>query len=202
MKIINSGLVADAEHYVMKLMDDFLPEEYLFHSKVHTLNVLRNAELIGTGSGLNEHEMNILRISALFHDTGYIKSSDNHEVESTLIAREFLAANHIDEQDAETVVVAILATRVPQKPTDKISMVLCDADLMHLTSDDYFEQMELLRIEWQKTGRYHLTVEQFHLNSVEFFVKHHYHSDYGKQVLEARKHRTLRLILDRIDFNK
>jgi len=194
MRIIDDRLVADARVYVMRLMESFLPESYLFHSKAHTLNVLRNAEQIGSFSALSEHEMNILRTGALFHDSGYIKSAEHHEAESSAIAREFLEANQIDEQDIRAVSNSILATRVPQKPGDKISGILCDADLMHLTSEDYFEQMELLRLEWQKTGRYNLTVQQFHLNSIDFFSRHRYHSDYGKEVMEAQKARTLGLI--------
>lgn len=199
MRNIDAGLVTEAEIYVMKLLEEWLPKEYLFHSKAHTLNVLNNAAFIGEQSGFTEHEMNILRLSALFHDTGYTKTAENHEEESSSIAVAFLRKNQVAPEDTEKVLNAILATKVPQNPNDRISEVLCDADLLHLTSADYFEQMELLRREWQETGRFDFTEYQFHLNSIDFFIQHHYHSDYGKRVMEALKESTLNLIRNRIN---
>jgi uncharacterized protein len=199
MRIIDANLISSAENYVMNLLDNKLPEEYLFHSKKHTINVTENAVIIGQNSGLKEDEMNILIVSALFHDLGYIRTYDNHEAASSAFAGEFLRLNRVGEPVIETVGNAILATKVPQYPKDRISEVLCDADLMHLTSEDYFEQMELLRLEWQKTGRYNLTEYQFHLNSIDFFNHHHYHTDYGKTILQAHKDISLSRIRQRVD---
>lgn len=199
MRKIDAALVDKAEVFVMKMLDERLPHEYLFHSKRHTLNVAGNAMIIGQNSGLTENELFVVKISALFHDAGYIRSGDNHEAESSLIATDFLSENQVDASDIQKVTGAILATKVPQMPSDRISQVLCDADLMHLTTDDYFEQMELLRLEWQETGRYDLTEYEFHLNSIQFFNAHQYHSPYGITVLAARKEATLIRILQRVE---
>lgn len=199
MRKIDSILVGEAEKYVMNLFSNSLAEEFLFHSKKHTLDVCRNASLIGQLSGLNEDELNVLRVSALFHDAGYIMAYADHETESAFIAGEFLRFNGVGEPDINLVTNAILATRVPQHPTDRISGVLCDADLMHLTREDYFEQMELLRLEWQITGRHNFTEYEFHLNSIDFFNSHHFHSEYGKSTMEAKKQEILRKIREKAD---
>lgn len=198
MRTIDTDLVAKAEIFVIDLFQKTLPEGYLFHSTKHTLTVKNNALFIGRKSGLTEDELNIVMISALFHDAGYTFSNDNHEEESTCIAAGFLQSCQIGEPGTGEVIRAIMATKVPQQPDGIVSEVLCDADLMHLAGDDYFEQMELLRIEWQKTGRYDLTEYQFHLNSIDFFKRHHFHTHYGKTVLQAKKEETMVRILERI----
>ena len=200
MRKIDSGLVREAEAYVKKLLEERLPEAYLFHSWAHTFNVANSSVIIGRFSGLNENDINKVQISALFHDAGYVSSGETHETDSALIAGEFLQANRVAGPDIEMVISAILATRVPQQPTNAISEVLCDADLMHLCGDDYFEQMELLRLEWQRTGRYDLTEYQFHMNSINFFNAHQYHSSYGKTVMTVKKAANLLKIRQRAEF--
>ena len=202
MRKIDADLVRQAERYVMSLLSNQLSEEYLFHSKKHTLDVVKNATIIGRNSGMIEDEMNILQVSALFHDTGYISTYDNHEAESSFIASEFLRSNLVGEQDIQIVSNAILATRVPQNPNDRISEVLCDADLMHLAGEDYFELMEMLRLEWQITGRQFLTEYQFHMNSIDFFDSHHFHSDYGKTIMQQQKEKNLIRIRQRVNILK
>jgi len=199
MRTIDADLTAEAEKYVVSLLNNRLSEEYLFHSVRHTMNVVKGAELIGKESGLNESELKILKISALFHDVGYTITNEDHEAESAFIAGEFLRSKEVDEDQMKQVENAIMATRVPQQPKDRISGVLCDADLLHLTSEDYFEQMELLRLEWQVTGKNFFTEYQFHQNSLDFFKGHHYHSEYGRKVLEARKQIVLMKIRDRME---
>jgi predicted metal-dependent HD superfamily phosphohydrolase len=90
--------------------------------------------------------------------------------------------------------VAILSTKTPQNPTDKISRILCDADLMNLTFDDYFEQIDLMRREWGKVGKAKLNSHEFYLSSLEFFQSHEYHSEYGRKVLQPKKENTERKI--------
>ncbi len=196
---IDRRLVKEAESFALSLLDEKLSKEYLFHSRDHTQRVAKGALLIARNCGLREDEINVLLISAYFHDTGYVFSDDNHEKESSFIAVEFLRNRGAGEEIIGIVSNAILATQVPQKPKDKISDILCDADLIHLAGDDYFEQMELLRLEWQVTGRHFFDEYQFHMNSIEFFNNHQYHTEYGKNVLQDKKLACLRKIQERVE---
>ena len=198
MRKIDADLVTEAQRYVVALLKNWLSAEYVFHSIEHTLEVAENAVLIGKNSGLNQKEIFMAQVSALFHDTGYIRSYENHEEESAFIAGEFLRLREIEERYILMVTHAILATKVPQAPNNQIAAVLCDADLHHLTSDNYFEKMELLRLEWQICGKQNFTEKEFHLNSIEFFRQHHYHSEYGKTIMEAKKQQVLTRVRDRV----
>jgi uncharacterized protein len=200
MKKIDKELVGIAERYVMNLLDKQLPKEFVFHSTAHTQNVTAGARYIGRKTGFDEYELLVLQICALFHDVGYITANENHEAESAFMVGEFLRSCEISETEILFVQKAILATKVPQQPVGKLAEVLCDADLMHLTGVDYFDQMELLREEWQITGRYQFTEKQFHEHSIKFFKNHHYHSEYGKSVMALQKEDTLKRIMYRLEF--
>jgi hypothetical protein len=162
--------------------------------------VVKGAAVIGQNAGLNQSELDIVHLSALFHDVGYISSDENHEAESWRIAEEFLSVHLVKAEETDLVKRAIMATRIPQEPDHIISEVLCDADLMHLASGAYFELMELLRLEWQKTGRQNLTESEFHQYSIGFFDRHHFHTEFGKTVMKAKKDLCLRKIHERVDF--
>jgi len=191
---INLHTIEKTKLFISEILDSQLPSGLVFHSKQHTFDVLKNVELIGEYSNLKEKEMNLLRLCALFHDVGYIKMYKGHELESVAIAKEFLLEQGISEPEINRVTTAILATKVPQNPKDNLSKILCDADLMHLTYDNYFEQIELMRQEWKSMNIASLNPKDFHINSINFFKSHHYHSEYGKNVLKQKKEKTLKLI--------
>jgi predicted metal-dependent HD superfamily phosphohydrolase len=202
MRRIDNQLVEEAERFVSEFITSRLSENHPFHNLEHTLHVTANATVIGLGSGLDSHSLTLARMSALFHDCGYVTVDRGHEDESVRIAGEFLRSHDVDEAEIRRVTSAILATRVPQQPEDEVSAVLCDADLMHLAMDDYFERMDKLRLEWKLTGQADLSEYEFHRNSEQFFQKHHFHSPYGLNVLEPLKRVNLDRIRDRIAFLK
>jgi len=198
MKKINTALVKEAKEFVTLILTTELSKKCLFHTINHTLDVLKNAELIGKYSKLNEDDLNLLRISALFHDVGYIDAYDDHEIFSAERAASFLRSKNVDEESIDIIKEAILSTKMPQSPKNQISEILCDSDLMNLTFDDYFEQIDLMRLEWEKVGKAKLNRHQFHLHSLEFFKGHRYHSEYGKKVLEPKKEKNELLIKDKV----
>jgi uncharacterized protein len=198
---ITTEIVEVAKVYVIDLLEKELPETLFFHSKDHTLNVLRNVETIGIECDITDEDLNLVRICALFHDVGYVRNYENHEVHSTQYAKTFLELHNVDTSFINQVVNSILATKVPQQPYDKISEILCDADLMHLTYDNYFEHIELMRQEWALTGRAVFNQQQFAVESLKFFSSHHYHTEYGIKVLtplkEAIKKRIYEMFTER-----
>jgi predicted metal-dependent HD superfamily phosphohydrolase len=190
MRKIDDELISEARDYISILLTTELSENCVFHTISHTLDVVSNAEVIGRYCKLDEDSLNVLRMCALFHDVGYVDAYDNHEQYSADRAIEYLQSKNIDPEIIDQVEAAILSTKTPQTPKDKISKILCDADLMNLTFDDYFEQIDLMRKEWDKVGKAKLNREEFYLSSLEFFQSHEYHSKYGKKVLQPKKEKT------------
>jgi putative nucleotidyltransferase with HDIG domain len=202
MNKIDDVLIEDAKRYVTILLTTKLSEKYLFHSINHTLEVLKNAEIIASYLSQNEEDLKILRMSALFHDVGYIDSYDDHEIYSAQRACRYLRGKKVEKNTIDQIERAILSTRTPQYPLDQISRILCDADLMNLTFDDYFEQLDLMRKEWELVGKADFKSHQFHLNSLEFFQKHQYHSEYGKKILQPKKKRNELRIMSKVMIDK
>ena len=202
MKKIDRVLVEEAKIYVSEILTHELSEKCLFHTINHTLEVLKNAETIGRYCHVDEDQLNILRVSALFHDVGYVDAYDDHEIFSAQRAVAYLADKQVDKATIAQIERAILSTKTPQNPQDKISKILCDADLMNLTFDDYFEQVDLMREEWEKVGKAKLNNHQFYLNTLEFFKSHEYHSRYGKTVLQPKKEMTEIKIKNKVTVNK
>ncbi|MBN2773005.1 MAG: HD domain-containing protein, partial [Prolixibacteraceae bacterium] len=202
MSKINASVLQEAEKFVSSFLEQKLSEDIIFHTFEHARDIVKNAEFIGNHSGLNEDQMNMVKLSALFHDVGYVFQDIDHESKSAETAREFLSSKGIDEDQIKKVEGCILATKVPQNPQDEISKVLCDADLMHFATGEYFEKAEKLRKEWKRTGLYDFNKKDFNLNSIGFFKKHHYHTEYGKTVLEENKKKTLEQLNENIKMHK
>lgn len=198
MEKINSNIVEEAKVFVSNILETQLPNNCVFHSKHHTFDVLKNVEIIGKYYNLKEEDVNTLRLCALFHDVGYVKGYAGHEQESAIFAINFLQAKHIEDSTIKTITTAILATKVPQQPNGIFSEILCDADLMHLTYDNYFEQIDFMKQEWELTGIASFTEKEFHINSIQFFNSHIYHTEYGKLILDPKKKANLERIKKRI----
>jgi uncharacterized protein len=202
MKIIDDELIEEARQYVSILLTTELSENCVFHTISHTLDVVKHAEIIGEYCGLDQNTLNVLRMCALFHDVGYVDAYDNHEAFSAKRATAYLQSRNIDPGTIRQVEVAILSTKTPQDPQDQISRILCDADLMNLTFDDYFEQIDLMRKEWAKVGKARLNRQEFYISSLEFFQNHQYHSEYGKKILQPKKEKTELKIRNKVFIDK
>ncbi len=121
---VNDLLVAESENYISALLAEKLPENFIYHNFSNALRVKKYAETIGEKAGFTADEMNILRICALFHGTGYVNSYEQYNEESIVIASAFLAEHGLDQQTIDHVSDAIRALKQPQDPKDKIAEVL------------------------------------------------------------------------------
>ncbi|MEE8479444.1 MAG: Pycsar system effector family protein [Candidatus Neomarinimicrobiota bacterium] len=195
---INSELLKEIEKY----SSDFIKKEssvkLTYHTIDHTRQIVKNAEIIGTNENLNKDEMNILLTSAWFHDTGYVKNYKGHEKESMAIAVNFLKLKDVDKDICDLVSECILATTLPQKPTNKIAETLCDADMMHMGVEDYFELAEKLRRELKNFGHKKLKKSKFEKESVLFFKKHSFYTNYCRGEISKIKEKNLKLLNNNI----
>ena len=112
MNKISDLLVAESENYLSALLGEKLPEKTIFHNLDHALLVKKYAETIGEHAALDPDEMNILRICALFHDTGYVNSYEQHNEESVAIASAFLSEHEVDQQTISHVAEIIRSNKL------------------------------------------------------------------------------------------
>jgi len=191
MKKLNQ-LLPEVEVYVTGLFSRDCPSGLVYHNIDHTIRVVKNAELIGTYENLNEEEMDIVKIAAWFHDVGYLKKYMDHEEVSIQIAAGFLNDKGADREHVDRITESIRSTVVPQQPADKVSAVLCDADMMHLGMEQYPGIIGKLRDEWENMGVISLSEKKFIKTSIKTLMNHKFHTAYCRKELSGIKEQNLR----------
>lgn len=191
MTMIN--ILAEVRNNALKILRENLPAELTYHSYEHTLDVMNAAEIIAVGEKVTETELAMLKTAAVFHDIGYIYSRENHEERSCAFAREQLEEKGIDKNSIETVCRLIMATRIPQKPTDKLSEILCDADLDYLGRDDYFPISQNVFLEFKRFGVVKNEPDWKEMQ-IKFLEEHRYFTDTANRLREKKKRENLRKI--------
>lgn len=177
---MNKNIVEQAQTDVVEMLAGLSPELY-FHNQEHTAGVFDAVTEIGSAMAINENELSIVQIAALFHDTGYLQLYKGHEELSASIAHDYLLKNHVSDAFISEVSSCIFATRMPQHPAAELQEIICDADLKHLATDDYIFQASLLRKEWELVLGRTFTDRQWYLENLQLFSKHTYFTSYAQQ---------------------
>ncbi|MCX6274058.1 MAG: HD domain-containing protein [Bacteroidetes bacterium] len=161
---------------VMKMLRDQLPPHLYYHNPEHTIDVIQSAERIAVSEGCSLEEILLLKLAALFHDTGYVTDMREHEKHGCEIAREMLSINHVDTDKINIICGIIMATKIPQSPKTKLEKIICDADLDYLGRTDYLPisenlHREFLAFEKIKNDKEWIELQQTFLQSHSYFTK-------------------------------
>ena len=186
------------EEFVINLLDNRLPSFYYYHDHRHTLYVMEKAIEIGAHEACTEEEIDLLTAAALWHDTGYINTYENHEEESCALAKQYLPEYGYSSDDIHTICGMIMATKTPQSPKNKLEEIIADADLEYLGTEsagikaaDLFKERQsldpgLTKNEWNKT-------------QISFLQHHHYFTRFCKENREPVKRAYLHNLLNGIE---
>lgn len=170
-----------------------IPQHYKYHSLRHTLDVVEMSTWIGHAEGLSEEDMNVLKIAALFHDSGYLITRKEHEQASCVIFRETAAGYDFPEATKLIIEGCILATTIPQRPNNLLERIICDADLDYLGRDDFPEIAEMLFEELMNCGEI-LSREQWNKIQVDFIGKQVYHTEHSQLARNEKLKMNLQLV--------
>jgi len=172
-------------HVYARLND--LSSHLTYHDRKHTADVIQQSARIAMEEGvLDETELYLLKIAALYHDTGFLRTYKGHEKESCLIFLEDQYTFKFSEKDQVIITDLINVTQLPQKPTTTLEKIICDADLDYLGRDDFFvlagelkkeflhfnvvsddKEWETLQINFLTSHSYHTQTSQNHRNPVK-----------------------------------
>jgi len=178
----NTAFIEKTKEFVGGFIGENFSEKICYHNIDHTLEVVEASEVIGRHCKLTDRDLEIVIIAAWFHDTGYFLGCENHEEASSNIAKQYLQNENIDSSYIHQVVNCILSTKLPQKPRTILEQIICDADLVHLASDQFLEKSKLLLHELKLQNR-GMSDKMWLILSKEFIETHKYHTQYGKNVL-------------------
>lgn len=183
----DSSIINKVEKYVTDLFAKRSAAENIYHNIIHTKEVVEVSQKIASSENLNNDEIEIVTIASWFHDTGYFHCCNGHEDQSSAYARDFLERQSYPTEKIEKIIGCVKATKIPHTPKSKLEEIICDADLHHLGMTDIEERGNLLRKEFEIKGIKKLSDIDWLKNSLDFFSKHKYFTDYANREFGMQK---------------
>ncbi len=192
----NSDLVQKAGNKATQIIKDKLPVEFVYHNINHTNRVVDSALEIIDNSTLTDEEIQVILVSAWFHDVGYIDGCKDHEENSQKYAEEFLKEQKAEKPFIEKVKSCIDATRIKSEPESLPEKVIKDADASHLAADDYDATSELLRQEWKLMEIKDYDPDEWIDVNIQMLSNiHQYYTNYAKENWQPKKRENLSELL-------
>lgn len=185
-EIINKSI-----EYISNLYSKADNTKLLFHNLDHALEVQNNIVEIGENSGLTAKEIFLLRLAAIFHDTGWIENKEDHESHSVLIAEKFLANNGVADNDIKIISDLIKITNTNLTPNTILEKVIRDADILHVGRKDFNKKSQLLRSEKELNLNKYFNDKQWLEKNIEFLEANHFFTDYAKQRYQSEKEKNI-----------
>ncbi len=178
---ITETILESSSKYVTRLFKDQQPVWAVYHDLLHTIETFNGCLEIGGGSGLSKDELEIVTVSAWFHDTGYLFTVEGHEERSSVIALDFLQRNEYPSEKINEVINCILSTKISVTPQNLLESVICDSDLISLGQPEYFEKNDLLRLEMELRQNIKISELSWLERSLVFLESHSFHTDYARK---------------------
>jgi uncharacterized membrane-anchored protein YitT (DUF2179 family)/predicted metal-dependent HD superfamily phosphohydrolase len=178
------------KEFISKKLSTELAPELMYHSFDHTMEVYRAAQRYAEEERIYGEDLHLLLTAVLFHDSGFIINSMNHEVRSCEVARGILPQFDYTEEEIDRICNMILATRIPQLPKTHLEEIMCDADLDYLGRNDYTPIADGLYEEMRMSGQIKTEKEWIDLQ-IRFLENHKYHTETAQKWRDEGKAKNL-----------
>jgi len=175
-----------AQSFLIEKLEQELSPDLTYHSAHHTRSVIQATQLLCEHEKLDEHQTTLLTTAALFHDAGFLRSYQDHEERSCDVAEEYLPQFGYSEKEIHYINKLIMATKLPQRPSNVFESIICDADLHYLGTDNYFLFAENLFQEYKKLGIVKNRADWKDMQ-IQFFNIHRYFTRSAKEKYEKKK---------------
>lgn len=199
---MNTELINKSEEYIKKILSDRCPNHYRYHNFYHVQKVVEAAIKISESEKVTDEDKEIIILACLFHDIGYIDVCEGHELKSCTYARNFLTKENYPEIRIQQIESCILATKIPQQPKNKLEMIVCDADLHHLGSEDFLEVGNNLRYEIESGHNILFSDEGWLEKTISFNKNHSYFTNFAKLVYGTKKIRNINQLEKMLEAEK
>ncbi len=170
---------------------------FSYHNIDHTIDVMQAAESIAGKEGINGNDKRLLLTAALFHDTGFLNSREEHETISCYIARQYLPDYNYQPAEIDLICGIIMATRIPQSPQNRLGEILADADLDYLGRDNFFILSHRLFTELQAEGIIK-DEEEWNKEQADFIGDHKYFTETSIKLRQAKRDQHITVIKSKI----
>lgn len=187
-----SQMLDQVKQFTFEYFKKHSDRELVYHNLTHTEAVASNAMTIASHYQLTDRDFFIVVSAAWLHDAGYLDAEPStHEQRGAEIAAECLERINADPDTIRQIQNCILATRMPQDPKNLNEQIVCDADLFHFGTDHFRERNKLMRREAEKKLGRKISGDEWRNSTIRFMEAHHYHTSYGRNLLQQRKEANL-----------
>ncbi len=177
-----------AQEYILSRLENELDSRLHYHNVLHTYDVLTSALRIAEGEGITDYEKNLLKTAAAYHDSGMLSTYAGHEKAATLITMDVLPGYDFSPEEITRINGMIMATKLPQNPTNLLEQIICDADLDYLGRDDFFMIAHGLQLEWNLLKVNTTTLTEWYKLQLSFVGNHHF---WTKTAIATRREKKL-----------
>lgn len=188
----------DISERVLSVLEKELDPRLTYHNLAHTKDVMAQVVRIAKGEEINDpKDVLLLRIAALFHDTGFLHTYKHHEERSCEIMWDHLKDEKLDPEDIDKIKGMIMATKIPQTPYNKLEEIICDADLDYLGRNDFEKISNGLKEEFLIYGVIKGEADWDPLQ-IRFFEAHSYFTKTCKEGRDPKKQEHLQQLKARL----
>jgi predicted metal-dependent HD superfamily phosphohydrolase len=191
--------------YVKNIVFSSLPDNLYYHHPGHTFKeVLPKTEELAELEHVKPEELFLLRIAAVFHDTGFIKCYFKNEPLGASIAEKYLASSGFSDLEINTVKKIIMATSMSDSLVGPIQSagenilehIICDADLDNFGRNDFFKRSDDLRNELMNYG-VKMNDKDWYTHQIKLLKNHKYYTESAQKIRDEGKRRNLEELLRR-----
>lgn len=169
-------IVKKAAEFVEWLLSP-LWEWHFYHNYDHALEVMERAIYLAKTEWVDSEDIEILAISALFHDTWFIVQYDENEIIGAKIAQNYLKTIWYDSEKIHKIEKLIIATDPDYKhPENILEQIIKDADLDNLGTSDFIRKGDLLLQELKIIKNITLDNHAWHLSALKLIENHTLHT--------------------------
>ena len=174
---MKKSIFKQLEKRVNYLMENELPADISFHNNGHTQLVQKEVKALGKLSKLSKEEIEILNISALFMNTGYTISYEDHEKGSLKIASEYLNEIEYPQEKINQVLELLLVPFGSTAPTGLMKKLMNDAYFSYYGLKKFRAREERLLKELKaRTEDFDPTEEEWQTQSLQKLKQHTFYS--------------------------
>ena len=192
---------SDLEELILTKLEKGLPKNQYYHNMKHTIDVINQAELIARGENCTDEEILILKTAALFHDSGFIISYDDHEEQGIKLAKEILPQFKYTQKQIQLIGELIYATKFPPNPKTKLQKIICDSDLDYLGREDFVPVSNELFKELSVRGKVK-SIEEWNNIQIKFLQSHQYYTETARNIRRVNKLKQLEKLKESMKDNK
>lgn len=187
MSSLNSAIYNSIHSHIIAKLQNGLSPRYTYHSLAHTLDVLKEVQEIAAREGItDEQKLFLLKIAALYHDTGFLFVYTGHEEKGCELGKKELPALGLTSPQIKKICGMIMATKIPQSPKNKLEQIICDADLDYLGRDDFEPISNSLYKEFLDFG-FVKNYDDWMQKQIGFLELHRYFTKSSQQLRQPKK---------------